>query len=159
MSWHQKSLLNLKNITAQEFTCTGYWVADILTKLDGGNEVDGWSWREPERLEVCGECSRSVLEIESRKDQLVDWAAGCVDQVQQLSVVSPIQIERCHGALMDGENRDLASSVLAKRPQAFLFTTVFSAHFQPGKHWRTLASVRPRKQTLNLALCLPQTIE
>ena len=60
-----------------------------MTKLDGGDEVDGGGGGEPEGLEVCREGSRGVFEVESGEDQLVDRAAGRVDQVQQLSVVSP----------------------------------------------------------------------
>ena len=71
------------------FTCARHRVADVLTKLDGGDEVDGGGGRETERLEVGRKGSRGVLEIESRENQLVDRAACCVDQVQQLSVVSP----------------------------------------------------------------------
>ena len=46
-----------------------------MTKLDGGDEVDGGGGREPERLEVCGEGSRGIFKVERREDQLVDWAA------------------------------------------------------------------------------------
>ena len=70
-------------------TCARHRVADVLTKLDGGDEVDGGGGREAEGLEVGGQGSRGVLEVQSGEDQLVDRAARRVDQVQQLSVVRP----------------------------------------------------------------------
>ena len=60
-----------------------------MAKLDGGDEVDGGGGREAEGLEVGGQGSRGVLEVQSGEDQLVDRAARRVDQVQQLSVVRP----------------------------------------------------------------------
>ena len=84
-----RQLKSTSKTAKTDLTCAGHGVADVLTKLDGGDEVDGWGGREPERLEVGRKGTRGVLEIESRENQLVDRAACCVDQVQQLSVVSP----------------------------------------------------------------------
>ena len=60
-----------------------------MTKLDGGDEVDGGGGGEAEGLEVGRQGSRGVLEVESGEDQLVDRTARRVDQVQQLSIVCP----------------------------------------------------------------------
>ena len=85
----QRQLKSTSKTAKTDLTCAGHGVADVLTKLDGGDEVDGWGGREPERLEVGRKGTRGVLKIESRENQLVDRAACCVDQVQQLSIVSP----------------------------------------------------------------------